>query len=468
MIKESKSLNNLFMAKSRPPKNVIEHTREVLEFLTSLKNLYPNAFEDKVWKAIEVSINYHDYGKINSRFQNIIYEDMNLDIKLLDILNSEYKKAGVIQIPHGILSMFFIDYETVCQELGENIAKAVLMAVCYHHDRDMEISRRLLSKVVNEDLKQYLTEFASYLGLENISLYRSNIDEVDIEELTEEEWKYFALIKGILNRADYAASGCMDRIEQTPYYNEQCISDKVLEKFKANSWSLRPVQKYMIDKVSSNLIVVASTGIGKTEGALLWTKDTKCFYTLPLRVSINAIYERIRGDYDYGYSELLHSDSLTYYIKEYDNKENKSVEPYLRYQQARIFASPLTICTVDQLFKFVFKANGFEPMLATLAYSTVIIDELQMYSPEVVACILYGLKQITDIGGKYAIITATFPKVLFDFMTKLRIPYEMPQKPFSNQIGPRHFIELNEGEMDYNLILSLGKKKKVLVISSCS
>ena len=43
-----------------------------------------------------------------------------------------------------------------------------------------------------------------------------------------------------------------------------------------------------------NIIVIAATGSGKTEGALMWIQDKKAFYTLPLRVSINAIYERIK------------------------------------------------------------------------------------------------------------------------------------------------------------------------------
>ena len=71
-----------------------------------------------------------------------------------------------------------------------------------------------------------------------------------------------------------------------------------------------------------------------------------------------------------------------------------------------------------QLFKFVYKALGTEIFAATLKYSKIIIDEIQAYSPSVIAAIIYGLKIVTDMGGKFAIITATFPPVLGSLMHK--------------------------------------------------
>lgn len=48
---------------------------------------------------------------------------------------------------------------------------------------------------------------------------------------------------------------------------------------------------------------------------------------------------------------------------------------------------------------------------ATLKYSKVILDEVQSYDPHIIATIITGLKQITEMGGRFAIITATFPHV---------------------------------------------------------
>ena len=41
----------------------------------------------------------------------------------------------------------------------------------------------------------------------------------------------------------------------------------------------------MRDKCDKNLVVVAPTGMGKTEASLLWLNGEKGFYTLPYVVS---------------------------------------------------------------------------------------------------------------------------------------------------------------------------------------
>ena len=69
----------------------------------------------------------------------------------------------------------------------------------------------------------------------------------------------------------------------------------------------------------------------------------------------------------------------------------------------------MTICTLDQIFDFVYRYKGFELKLATLSYSKVVLDEIQMYSPDLLAYVIKGLKYITNLGGKFAILTATFP-----------------------------------------------------------
>ena len=51
--------------------------------------------------------------------------------------------------------------------------------------------------------------------------------------------------------------------------------------------------------------------------------------------------------------------------------------------------------------RFVYKANGTEIAAAVLAGSYLILDEIQMYSPELLAAILYALHVITSLGGHF-------------------------------------------------------------------
>ena len=77
----------------------------------------------------------------------------------------------------------------------------------------------------------------------------------------------------------------------------------------------------MMEHKNENLVIVAPTGSGKTEAALLWLNGEKGFYTLPLKVSSNAIYSRIKTNYSYSDVALLHSDSMAMYLKEFEQDD---------------------------------------------------------------------------------------------------------------------------------------------------
>ena len=140
------------------------------------------------------------------------------------------------------------------------------------------------------------------------------------------------------------------------------------------------------------------------------------------------------------------------------------------YKKTKLLASPLTVTTVDQLFKFVYKYNGSESILSTLMYSKVLVDEVQMYSPELVAYILTGLKTIENMGGQFAIVTATLPPLFIDFLEKLGINYNnLIIKDFTNskEVFDRHRICLNKNEpkgINKELVEKLAIENKVLVI----
>ena len=73
---------------------------------------------------------------------------------------------------------------------------------------------------------------------------------------------------------------------------------------------------------------------------------------------------------------------------------------------------------MDQLFNFVFKYQGYELKLTTLSYSRIVIDEIQMYSPDLLAYLIYGLEHIAKMGGKIAIMTATLSPFVKELLEK--------------------------------------------------
>lgn len=197
---------------------------------------------------------------------------------------------------------------------------------------------------------------------------------------------------------------------------------------------------------------------GKTEAALIWSKSSKTFFTLPIRISINAIFDRIYEEIGYIDVGLLHSTALDYL----EEKQEFSMEMQT-YEQSKNLVQKITTCTIDQIFPFVFKYRGYEKVYATLSYSKIIIDEIQGYSPEIVAIIIKGLQMIYEIGGKFMVMTATLPRIYKDELEKMGIDFKYDE--FIRDMK-RHKIQINDKSIleDIDLIKEKGNNSKVLVI----
>lgn len=415
--------------------SIKEHTQMVLDSYHELLKLKNKYFNDELNKMIETSIKYHDIGKVNTIFQEKMRRHYNSD-----------------EIPHGYLSALTIRLKDLDPAIKEfKHFKTIINAVYYHHRRSIYNEKEIENFAKNHFEKQleYYLE-SQYPGVRYDNLNRIYTRDLSSPITKLEEWIEFVIVKGILNRCDWSASGNLAiEIEA-----EQSMKDNILKRFDLNS-----VQKFMMENYNENVAIVASTGAGKTEAALLWLNDEKGFFTLPMKVSANAIYQRIKEHYllpinNQNKVAILHGDCY----KLYDNNDNDLAN----YHNARNLAYPLTVCTIDQIFKFAYKALGTEHLLATLKYSKVIIDELQAYSPDMLATIITALKYIHKIGGKFAIITATLPQFILDELSTCNIKY----KRFIGNIDNRHKIMIHEDDMlnDLDNILEDAKTKKALVI----
>lgn len=435
-------------------KTLRQHLEETTACADNFFRLYGKYFSEKEKMLIMDACRLHDVGKANYVFQTKV--------------NPFLEKVKKEQVPHGFLSALLLSEKNYLRDnpqCDRDDFDVLLTAVYYHHTRPDCCDADALKEYCE---KYYLNHVREFLGDAEARVFFSNRNELLFSDrhekgtvaIDEKLWCEYMLVKGMLNKFDWTVSAGYENAEIAPDILEKRLCQNI-EKVWGKSF--RPAQQFMIENRERNVVMVAPTGSGKTEAALLWFNGEKGFYTLPLKVSSNAIYQRIREKYQYEDVALLHSDSMNSYLR----ADGELANAYRNYEQAKLFSCPLTVCTVDQLFKFVYKALGTEIFAATLKYSKVVIDEIQSYSPRVVASLIFGLSELKRMGGRFAIITATFPPVLQFFMRKSRLVEgrDYVWHDFSDTaVVNRHRIKLVEGDFDFEEMAEAAQNKKVLVI----
>ncbi|WP_455258089.1 CRISPR-associated helicase Cas3' [Peptoniphilus asaccharolyticus] len=453
-----------FLAKSKPIETIQEHTDNLLRQLEKLKDIYPEINVN--WALLEIACIYHDLGKMNDFFQYKI--------------RKEKFKGLENEVPHGILSACFLDIEELSKKYSPEQINILYAAVYFHHHRSkIKLVDKTDISLACANLEKYRDEFEydKFKFPKNIELNSKYMQLSGISGESELYYKY-VMLKGLLNKIDYSASAYIDSsnkyldVELKNDFLEEALSNFMsklaisLEKMNKGTPDWNELQKYMMSNQEKNLVVIAQTGMGKTEAGLWWIGNNKGFFTLPIRTAINAIYDRVKKELLDGENfdnkvGVLHSGTKSIYLEELDKGEINNLDEY--FSSTRQLSLPLTICTLDQLFTFVFLHRNYESKLATLSYSKIIIDEIQMYSADLVAYLIRGLKMIQDVGGKYAILTATFPGFLKKLMKKEGLKFEMPEKDFVDD-KIRHSVAIVRDQLYGEDVIEKYDNNRVLII----
>ncbi len=458
------------LAKSKPKEDIQSHSDCLLDNLELLKRLYPNVFKKWPWlyTLLRLACIYHDLGKLYPLLQECIRKGV----------------PYIDGIPHGLLSLAFIDYHWLKEEKGlsDEELRLLFQAVAYHHDRQMPYNNEAINKELSS-LRVPYSHFAydklpSDFLAEKIHRKYFTINK-RFDKRDGEVFYRFIMLLGLLNRLDYAASAHIP-VEQPNDFLPEALAELMTGWQNSNpqiQWN--DLQIYMMNNSDKNIIAIAQTGKGKTEGGLLWLGNDKGFFTLPLKSANNAIYDRITTKIVLTDREnrvgMLHSDTYIRYL-EMSEKQQKRMEEIEEtaaaegiteryYTRTKQLSLPLTVCTLDQLFSFVYLYRGFEYKLATLSYSKIIIDEVQMYSADLMAYLVLGLRYITHMGGRFAILTATLPTFFVDLLREQDISFEPPRVFTDGTI--RHSLKVMGKPINAEDILALSQKykgKKILVI----
>ena len=391
--------------KAKENETIYEHTNNLLLKLEELKDIVDIEDIDLIAEACI----FHDFAKVNPLFQRRLESEKKMD---------ENKEIG-----HNILSFYMA--KNYLEEYSKEDRNIILYAILNHHnyvdnfdviDDKRDLISENLKSISAEVFKDDEINFFKNIGLRELAV---------IKKLRTNPSKKSILVKGFLHKCDYAASA-HSKIDMPNLHLEsrlEKLKDEFVGKGFSDGWN--EMQRFAKENTDSNLILIGSTGLGKTEASLLWIGNNKGFYVLPLKTAINAMYRRIKNTlYKDDYTEnlgLLHGELENIYLEDespatVSSETEESMKFWEYYGLTRAMSLPVTITTPDQVFRFAFKYCSYELQLATYSYSKMVIDEIQAYSPDILATLIYSLQLIDMVGGKFAITTATLPPFIKDLL----------------------------------------------------
>lgn len=460
-----------------------QHTRHVVETLAGLMKRAPRIAEiagrPDFWHIAFWAAVIHDFGKVATGFQSMLTGGERFGHR------------------HEVLSLAFIP-----DVADEDTRQAITLGVASHHrDSQVILDQYILvgSKEVNPaQLEQLLAQ----LREEDVRLLRNWLQTVpevwrkelgfdavgagerragepeDLAELldeslwfythfsnvregglTEDDYPWAILLRGLIQQADRLASA--HAAVPQPYEMPDMAALKAIKKFD----DFRDHQKAAARV--GHLILVAPTGSGKTEAALLWAwaqqqelGPCRITYGLPYQASLNAMRERLAEDLNTEVA-ILHGRALQVLFQSAltGKREGETLADLTREARrvndhARLHGPAIAVVTPYQLLRAAYRLPGYETVIASVAGSALILDEIHAYEARRLGMFMALLEDLVNRWGVRAcVITATMPGWLRGKLEGL-LNVETLSAPREIALqNCRHRLELRENSMEDPAVL---------------
>lgn len=472
------------------PESLAAHTWLVLSRFAELVRLRPTLPKDlcreDFWHLLYWSIFLHDFGKAHPAFQGVLRKD---------------KKAKAIwgAHRHEVFSLPFLAW--FGDGFQEDQTLWLIAAIVSHHREPKELKELYptFDEEEEDDLDELMGQFpvqtlgglwqwldtCSGTWIERLRLDCANIQPLRlldqdqaVKQLLEEgalfvryclhrylRWvntlvgerdghtlrTALTILRGLIIQSDHSASAHVGELPALQIRPEVILQRRQLDPRKLYA------HQYEAAQIEGSAMLIAPTGSGKTEAALLWAarqpRAARLFYTLPYQASMNAMKQRLShlfGEFQVG---LQHGRGL---LALYRNLMEREYEPERAASTARWMKNlaelnypPIRIFSPYQMLKAMYRLKGYEAQLADYVHSLFIMDEIHAYEINRLAMILKTMQYLREnYQACFFVMSATFPSLVQQWICEaLEEVNVITADPALYRQFQRHILRYREGDL---------------------